>query len=158
MRRSELRTTHPAFGVLMSRKYFTLADANRALPLVRRIMADIGAEHPRWHELVQRHELAAAQARPDWGESPEQLALRAEIESVAREISGFIAELDQVGCVFKGFEPGLVDFHGKLDGRDVFWCWREGEETIAHYHEIEAGYAGRRPVPAGMSPARDRRP
>ena len=133
--------------VNVSRKYFTLADANRALPLVRRIVADITTLHPSWHDLVQRYELAAAQGRPDWGESPEQVALRVEIEQVAREISGFIAELDQVGCVFKGFEPGLVDFYGKLDGRDVFWCWRQDEDAITHYHDIEAGYAGRRPVP-----------
>jgi hypothetical protein len=131
----------------MARTYFTLEQANKALPLVRRIVADIAVLHPRWHDLVHRYELAAAQARPDWGESPEQIALRTEIEQVAREISGFIAELDQVGCVFKGFEPGLVDFYGKLDGRDVFWCWRQGEDEITHYHDIEAGYAGRRPVP-----------
>lgn len=135
----------------MARKYFTLAEANRTLPLVRRIVTDIMALHPRWHELVHRYELAAAQARPEWGESPEQLALRAQIEEVAREISGFITELDQLGCVFKGFEPGLVDFYGQLDGRDVFWCWRQGEVAIGYYHEIETGYAGRKPVPPGMT-------
>ena len=106
------------------------------------------ALHPRWRELVDRYEVAAGRSRPDWGESPEQLALRTDIEEVAREIASCIAELDQVGCVFKGFEPGLVDFYGQLDGRDVFWCWREGEDTITHYHEIETGFAGRRPVPS----------
>jgi len=129
-------------------KYFTLESANRALPLVRRVMADLTALHPRWRELVDRYEVAAGRSRPEWGESPEQLALRHDIEEVAREIASCIAELDQVGCVFKGFEPGLVDFYGTLDGRDVFWCWREGEDTITHYHELEMGFAGRRPVPS----------
>jgi len=129
------------------RKYFTLAEANRTLPLVKRVVADITALYPKWRELVYRYEYAAAQARPDWGESNEQLELRGDIEAVARNINQYLEELEQVGCVFKGFEQGLVDFYGKLDGRDVFWCWKVGEDRIEHWHDLQAGYAGRQPVP-----------
>ncbi len=131
----------------MPPKYFTLDQANRTLPLVRRIVADLTALHPAWRDLVARYELAAAQARPDWGESPEQLALREEIEAVARKINAYIQELEQVGCVFKGFSEGLVDFYGKLDGRDICWCWKLGEERIDHWHDVKAGFAGRQPIP-----------
>mgnify|MGYP001381288233 FL=1 len=131
----------------MSIKYFTADEANRTLPLVRRIVSDITALYPEWRELVSRYELAVAQAKPEWGESPEQLELRTRIEDVARRITAFLAELEAVGCVFKGFQEGLVDFYGKLDGRDVFWCWKQGEERIGHWHEIEAGFTGRQPVP-----------
>ena len=131
----------------MARKYFTLAEANRTLPLVQRIVADIGALHPRWRELVSRYELVAAQARPDWGESAEQVELRTRIEAVAREINDYLLELEQIGCVFKGFELGLVDFYGRLEGRDICWCWQQGEARIEHWHEVEAGYAGRRAIP-----------
>lgn len=131
----------------MPRKYFTLAEANRTLPLVKRIVGDIMALHPQWRDLVSRYEVVAAQAKPEWGESPEQLGLRNQIENVAREINGYLQELEQIGCVFKGFDEGLVDFSGKLDGRDIFWCWKKGEERIEHWHELEAGYAGRHPVP-----------
>jgi len=129
------------------RKYFTLAEANRTLPLVKRVVADITALYPKWRELVYRYEYVAAQARPDWGESTEQLELRGDIEAVARDISQYLEELEQVGCVFKGFEQGLVDFYGKLDGREVFWCWKVGEDRIEHWHDLEAGFAGRQPVP-----------
>lgn len=131
----------------MSVKYFTADEANRTLPLVRRIVSDITALYPEWRELVSRYELAAAQAKPEWGESPEQLELRSQIEDIARRITAFLAELESVGCVFKGFQEGLVDFYGRLDGREVFWCWKQGEERIGHWHEIEAGFAGRQPVP-----------
>jgi hypothetical protein len=128
------------------RKYFTLSDANRTLPLVKRIVADITAVHPKWRDLVSHYELVAGQARPEWGESAEQLALHNEIEGVARNINDYLQELERVGCVFKGFEQGLVDFYGKVDGRDVFWCWKVGEDKIDHWHELEGGYAGRQPV------------
>jgi hypothetical protein len=150
MRSTPSNTTHhaPLQGPdsTLPPKYFTVAEAERTLPLVRRIVADIMALYPRWVELVEQFDLATAQARPEWGESPEQLALRGAIDDVAAKISAYQAELEQLGCVFKGFE-GLVDFYGKLDGRDIFWCWKHGEAHIGHWHEIEAGYAGRQPLP-----------
>ena len=128
-------------------KYFTAAEANRTLPLVRRIVDDITMLYPEWRELVNQYELVAAQAKAEWGESTEQIALRLRIEDIARRITAYLAELETVGCVFKGFQEGLVDFYGKLDGRDVFWCWKQGEERIEHWHDIEAGFAGRQPIP-----------
>lgn len=131
----------------MAPKLFSLAEANRTLPLVRRIVEDVAAAYPVWKDLVSRYELIAAGARPDWGESQEQLDLKAEIDAVAVKINAFLQELEQVGCEFKGFEEGLVDFHGRLEGREILWCWKLGEERIAHWHELEAGFAGRQPIP-----------
>lgn len=128
-------------------KYFTVAEAERTLPLVRRIVADIVGLYPAWRDLVNRHELLSAQSNPEWGESPEQLELQRQIESVARKITDCQTELARVGCVLKDAQVGLVDFYGKLDGRDIFWCWKHGEAHIGHWHEIEAGFAGRRPLP-----------
>ena len=127
-------------------RVFTVERANSALPLVRRIVQDIVAEHPGWKDLVARYELVAAGARPEWGESPEQLALRGEIDAVARRIDGYVDELGQVGCLLKGFEDGLVDFYGLQDGRLVFLCWRLGEDAVTHWHELDAGAAGRQPI------------
>ena len=62
---------------------------------------------------------------------------------LAQQINGYLDELSSVGCVFKGFDDGLVDFYSKLDGRDVFLCWRLGESEIAHWHELDSGFAGR---------------
>jgi len=132
----------------MIRKHFTLLEANRTLPLVTRIVADLTTHYPVWRDLIYKYELVAAPARPEWGESNEQLALRTQIEDSARLIAGYIQELEEIGCLFKGFPQGLVDFYGSLDGRDVFWCWKAGEETIEYWHEIDAGFEGRQRIPA----------
>src|SRR3989441_9039860 len=110
-----LRIPHSALRTYDSpvpRKYFTLAEANRTLPLVKRIVADIVALHPQWRDLVARYELVAAKAKPDWGEPPEQIALRRQVDAIAHQINDYLVELQQIGCVFKGFEQGLVDFYG----------------------------------------------
>jgi hypothetical protein len=138
---------------------FTVENANRALPLVRRIVQDIVAEHPRWKDLVSRYELAAAGARPEWGESPDQVALRREIDAVAARINGYVDELSAVGCLLKGFEDGLVDFYGLREGRLVFLCWRLGEASVSHWHELDAGFAGRQAITADVAAAeKDARP
>jgi hypothetical protein len=128
-------------------KFFTLAEANRTLPLVRRIVQDLTAVYPIWKDLVAKYEMVAAQSRPDWGESKEQLDLKRQIDAVAGKINGFLQELGAIGCEFKGFDEGLVDFHGKLEDREILWCWKLGEERITHWHELDAGFAGRQPIP-----------
>jgi len=128
-------------------KFFTLSEANRTLPLVKRVVQDIASLYPSWKDLVARYELIAAKARPDWGESPEQLGLKSQIDDVARKINACLVELEQVGCEFKGFEEGLVDFHGRLDDREILWCWKLGEDRITHWHELDAGFKGRQPIP-----------
>jgi hypothetical protein len=132
----------------MAKRYFTLEEANRTLPLVRRIVQDIVSDYRGWKECLARYELAAAHRRPEQGESPEAAALRGEVDQIAHRINGYIAELEQVGCVLKGFDEGLVDFRSRLEGRDVYLCWKLGEDDIAHWHELDAGYQSRRPLQA----------
>jgi hypothetical protein len=132
-------------------KLFTLAEANRTLPLVRRVVQDIMSVYPQWKDLVDRYGLVASQARPEWGESQEQLNLKLEIDGFAAKINGYLGELEQIGCEFKGFDQGLVDFHGRLDAREILWCWKYDEDRIAHWHELEAGFAGRQPLPEVLS-------
>lgn len=138
----------------MARKYFTPEEATHTLPLVRRIVQDIVDDYERWKGALGEYELAAASQRPDDGESDEAVALRQRVDDIARRINAYIAELEQIGCVLKGFDDGLVDFRGKLEGRDVWLCWRLGEEDVGHWHEIDEGYRSRRPLepePAGGS-------
>lgn len=127
-------------------RIFSVEEAERALPLVRRIVLDLQAEYPRWREAVGRFEVASAGHHLVPGEEGELTATQRDVTERAERISGYLTELDQVGCVFKGFEAGLVDFYALREDRLVFLCWRLGEGRITHWHELDAGYAGRRPI------------
>src|SRR5436309_13145271 len=100
----------------MPKKYFTLDQANKTLPLVRKIVSDITTLHPKWRDLVSRYELVAAQSDPKWGEPPEQVSLRTETEQVARQISEYTRELEASGCVCKALEEGRGECYRRSDG------------------------------------------
>jgi hypothetical protein len=134
-------------------RLFSVEQANRTLPLVSRIVADIVAEYPRWRDLVSRFELAAAGARSEGGESDAMRELREAVDASAARIGAYLGELDQVGCRLKGFEQGLVDFHAMYQGRFVLLCWRQGEPAVAHWHEADAGFAGRQSITAEFAAA-----
>lgn len=136
----------------MAVKYFTIEEANKTLPLVKRIVSDILKDYDLWRDTVRKYELLSAGATEESGESPEQIALREEVDEAAHRINGYIEELTQIGCVFKGFDQGLVDFYSKRDDRDVFLCWKYGEPAVEHWHELEGGFAGRKPLEAEFTP------
>jgi hypothetical protein len=124
-------------------KTFTIEQANRTLPLVRRIVQDIVDEYARWQELVKTLDVLAAGP----GRAAAEIdRLQRDIQSAAMAIDRCVGELRELGVEMKGFDVGLVDFPGQMGGRPVYLCWRLGEPEVAHWHECDAGFAGRRPL------------
>ena len=121
-------------------RLFTLQEANRSLPLVRRIVQDVVAQY---HELERLAERRRALPVTRWG-AIKSLDKRA-VESAAR-LRELIDELRAIGCAPKDWEHGLVDFRCKHQDREVYLCWRLGEEEIAHWHEVHEGGAFRKGV------------
>jgi hypothetical protein len=123
-------------------RFFTIEEANRTLPLVKRVMADIVEENERLQELLPKLKEARGRARRNPGNLEAFGALRTEVAAISARLEGYLEELGQVGCVFKG-PQGLVDFYSMREGRPVFLCWRYGEDEIRWWHELEGGFAGR---------------
>jgi hypothetical protein len=126
---------------------FTIDQANRTLPLVSRIVADIVETYERWQEEVRAFELAAASAQSEMP-TPEAVAREREAQRLAKEITGFVGELEQLGVEFKGYDIGLVDFPSRVGDRSVYLCWRLGEPAVQYWHETDGGFAGRQPIEA----------
>lgn len=127
------------------KKYYTPARANAALPLVRKIVQDI-VDLAR--ELHERHERSPGLRPGGRGRlsqaHEEELALgREELERGKERMRELEQELAELGVVLKDFVTGLIDFPCRMDGRDVYLCWRLGEPDVAYWHELDAGFAGR---------------
>ena len=129
----------------MSQKQFTVEQANRTLPLVRRIVEDIVVVYRRWSVRIDEFEVASINSRP---EAPDERATQLEREALAlaSEIAGYERELAQLGVRCTSHSAGLVDFPAVLDGRPVDLCWRLGEPAVQYWHELGAGYEARRPL------------
>ena len=123
-------------------RFFTVEEANRTLPLVRRIMADIIDENDRLQELLPNLKEVRMRARRNPSAADELNALRTDVAAISARLEGYLKELAQIGCVFKG-PQGLIDFYSMREGRPVFLCWRYGEDEVRYWHELDGGFAGR---------------
>jgi hypothetical protein len=123
---------------------YTAAQANRALPLVRRIVADLVSHVRHWEAAVREVELAS---HDNVLENEDAVRWQRETQRVAAEIDGCVRELAELGVEVRGLDVGLVDFPGTLDGRDVYFCWQLGESAVAHWHARDEGFSNRQPLP-----------
>jgi hypothetical protein len=127
------------------KKYFTVAEANARLPLVRAIVQDIVALA---QDLRERHERLARVQPPPRGAigeayQEELCHAQAEFDRQQERIGEYERELRDLGVELKDPYTGLVDFPARLDDREVYLCWRLGEAEVSYWHDLEAGFAGR---------------
>jgi len=121
-------------------KTFSVDQAQRALVYVRPILEDLRSLFREFTDL--REDLADRALTGDKrGEKIDRL------EVVKDEIIRCSDEIERLGVQVKSFEEGLIDFpYRRPSGTIVHLCFKLGEEAITHWHETEAGFAGRRPL------------
>lgn len=121
---------------------FTVERANRALVLIRRVVADVVLRYRELSRLQDERERLATAA-----------GLRERMEAVGERIATCIAdlnalrrELHAIGCVLKDWRLGLVDFPATHEGQRVWLCWHFGEPAVAHWHAYNEGYTARKAI------------
>jgi len=67
-------------------------------------------------------------------------------ESAARQLRSAIEQVQELGCVVKDLDTGLVDFPTLFRGVEVLMCWKLGESSIEFWHGMEEGFRGRKPI------------
>jgi hypothetical protein len=145
---SRINKMAPAKPVVgKKRKYFTVEEANKALPLVKMIVGDIVSQYRIVEDLQQRLSMVAKERRkPSKDVYAEELAQsQAELDTEEKKLVTYIDELKRLGVEFKG-PDGLCDFYSMMDGREVFLCWRLGESEVSYWHDLDSGFAGRQPL------------
>jgi hypothetical protein len=78
------------------------------------------------------------------GPGLERHALR--FRELVEEINGVVEQVNEMGCLVKDIDGGLVDFYGVREGEPVFLCWQFGEPAVAFWHPVEEGFTSRRPI------------
>jgi hypothetical protein len=136
-------------------RFFTLEEANE---LVSSLQLEFGRIAQARSELAP---LIQALGGPDeavailheGAPTPRGRAREAEkLRQLAGEITGAVERVNALGCLVKDVEMGLVDFYALADGEPAFLCWQFGERAISHWHALDEGYSGRKPIEGAKVP------
>jgi hypothetical protein len=116
-------------------KYFTPKEAQKALPLVRKIVKDILNNAFLIKIITETIDMKTEENET--------------IQKLMAQINSFMKELEEIGCSYKdwNFRIGLVDFPSLINGEEVLLCWKSDEENISYYHSQTEGFCGRKPIP-----------
>ena len=140
----------PQRATMVEPRVFTLEEANALVPTLHRLVGRQMLRQTEIEDRLRRLARAAGRSLHDLEITPQDSAevrhLKTDLmERIAAYEEGW-REVTALGAVVKDVRTGLVDFYGQLDGRTVWLCWRYGEERIDFFHELDTGFAHRKPL------------
>ena len=144
----------------MSERIYTVDEVNELLPGVIARWQTVMQLRQQLKHLYQELEAAGAPpGQPVAADASAKVARdRAVFDGFAEALKDEVTAIHAFGCVIRDIESGLCDWEGEHEGRIVWLCWRYGEREIGWFHELDAGFRGRRPIselrPAGVVRAR----
>jgi hypothetical protein len=124
-------------------KYFSVEEAEAIIPELEKIfeiVAELAAKAQAKAQAIDKLERARKS-------DPSQLAIeQSQLQFLTQAANEQLQTIVDLGAVPKGLEPALVDFPARVDGREAYLCWKLGEKSITHYHGVEEGFGGRKPL------------
>lgn len=137
-----------------AQRVFTISEVNALIPALSSLVQDQLMEQSEIeHGLAELVRLTGEPPRSltvSDRDAPEVVRLKHDLRKrISRYETGW-QRVQKWGGVIKDPQAGLVDFYGRVDGKLVWLCWRYGEDTLGYYHELKAGYSGRRPLSADV--------
>lgn len=126
-------------------RLFTVDEANALLPTLRPLMENI-LENIRRLRSKSETVIRSENLDPDQPNLMDRLQEDREIARLVGQVKGWVEEIHSYGCMCKGAEHGLIDFPCMIGDEVVFLCWQIGEPSVGHWHRIEDGFSGRRPL------------
>jgi hypothetical protein len=132
----------------------TLEAVNALVPRLKTIMtSQMGRRGEIEERLAQLAKLVGAVPETialDERDPPQVRTLKRDLVTRVEKYQSVWQEVEAMGAVLKDPKAGLVDFYGQVDGKLVWLCWRYGEDAVTHYHGLDEGFAGRKPIEPTM--------
>jgi hypothetical protein len=119
------------------RRHYTVEEARATLPWVIDRLAELRAARDRLTDAEAREVLVGGAPGNGGGSAGRQVG------EAFVELRAGVAAFSDRGIVLRDLDRGLIDFPSLRDGREVYLCWIDGEEDIAYWHDLDAGFAGR---------------
>ena len=133
----------------MAEELFDLEQAEQLLPRLEELLRAAGESKRRIAEIEEDYANLVRKIFLSGGCSVDLPALsqrKQEKEEGERSLEQALREIEQLGCVVKDLEIGLIDFPCRVGDREAYLCWRLGEPSIRFWHTTDEGFAGRKPI------------
>ena len=130
-------------------KLFTLIEAERARVDLEPVLLEAMQARRHMNELDEKLNELSARIQLTGGMrfNYEQAATqRLERNALEKSVESAVERIHATGCLVKDIDSGLLDFPARLNGEEIYFCWRVGEDRIRFYHRQDEGFAGRKPI------------
>lgn len=132
-------------------RFFTLGEAERILPQVEAVLRNViqlGQDGERSQTELRQWLQRIAMSGGGLVDHSGALERKSRLQAIAARLQDAVAQLEGYGCLIKDLKLGLVDFPTLFRGKEVYLCWKLGEESIRYWHGIDEGFTGRKPIDA----------
>jgi len=128
----------------METTLFTLEQANKMLPLIKSITANIVEA---WAGIIEKRKKIE-----EFGALNLQRLelLKEEINHFIDRLNGYIKEIEDLGCFVEEFRRGIINLPSLSNGRRVFLNWYPGDQSISYFHELDETFKDRCPMKQGI--------
>lgn len=130
-------------------KRFTLAEAQALIPRVDGLLRTALERKTTYEETEREIHQFQERVMMMGGVAVDRdraIASRSRRDQAASELRGAIEEVQEIGCLIKDLDIGLIDFPTTYRGNEVYLCWKLGESGIEYWHGVEEGFRGRKPI------------
>ncbi len=131
----------------MTKKYFTVQEANALLPTLEFEVRELQQLRKTFKDKMNHlNRLKEANMFQLKTETEEIFTMETELDFMELQAELHVNNIESCGVQFKSIDMGLLDFPSVINGQEVLLCWQLGESEITHYHGLQEGFAGRKPL------------
>jgi hypothetical protein len=125
---------------LVYERHFTRAEANALLPQLTAMLSQLREAKDELTDSEAHEALGEAAPSNGGGDEGKQVGV------AFLEVRRILGTIEESGIVLRDIDRGLIDFPALIGGREVYLCWEVGEDDVAFWHDMDAGYGGREPL------------
>jgi len=130
-------------------KRFSLDEAQRLIPEVERFLRTAIEARSNYQQAENAIQAMSERIMLQGGmvvNHEKALDSKTRREQSAAVLRNAIESVQEMGCLVKDLDTGLVDFPTLLRGVEVYLCWKLGESGIDFWHGVEEGFRGRKAI------------
>ena len=130
-------------------RYFTLQEAESLLPQVSKLIREAVALKPRYQQAEESLQMLMQRISLLGGllvDRERAQQNRLERDRTSEQLKSALERIQELGCLVKDLDIGLIDFPTLFRGQEVYLCWKLGEKGIEFWHGVHEGFAGRKRI------------